>query len=117
MRVFWGIMISMSLAVNAFALTPAEQFANEDFAERCQAVGVIKCVGFDDAATDFVKGKLLAPDGQGVYRAGQDTEVKASGAGSLGFVLPHPSHAGANIAGSWAGFNAPILGQHFSQHS
>ena len=111
------LFISTALFVVGFPLSGNARTPDEDFAERCRAPGVIKCVGFDNADTDFTRGKLLAPDGLGVYRAGQDTEVKASGTGSLVFALPPPPHAGANIAGSWAGFGSPIFGRTFSENS
>lgn len=92
--------------------------ADQDFALRCGAPGVIKCNGFDNETTDIVRGHGLSPDGAGVYRAGLDTMVKSSGAGSLGFVLPPPPHAGANIAGQWTGDNnKPVFGQTFSENS
>jgi hypothetical protein len=90
---------------------------DSDFAARCAAPGVVKCVGFDNTTTDIVRGHNLWPDGNGTYRAGMDTTMKASGAGSLRFDLPPPPHAGANIAGKWLPETNDGLGKLFGQNS
>lgn len=95
----------------AAALTP-----EQDFAVRCAAPGVLKCVGFDNTTTDIVPKTNLQPDGYGAYRGSLDTAQKASGPGSLRFDLPPPPHSGANIAGSWMS-TTPIFGQTFSEGS
>jgi hypothetical protein len=91
--------------------------ANADYAARCAAPGVVKCVGFDNTTTDIVQNVNLWPDGAGTFRAGLDTSLKASGGGSLRFDLPPPPHAGANIAGSWAVQSGSLFGQVFSENS
>jgi hypothetical protein len=112
------LSISITLCVIGFPFSIHAKTPDEDFAERCHAPGVVTCIGFDNTSTDIVKNKNLSPDGLGVFRGGLDTEVKASGAGSLVFALPPPPHAGANIAGAWTGpSSAPALGQTFSQNS
>jgi len=68
-----------------------------DFAARCAAAGVIKCVGFD-TQSDLTSGLSAAADG--VVRGTLDTSIKASGAGSLKFSIP--ASGSANAAGSWA---------------
>src|SRR5258705_10328596 len=72
-----------------------------DFAARCTAPGVVKCVGFDNTTADIVRNVNLVPDGNGTFRGGLDTATKTSGAGSLRFDLPPPPHAGADIPGAW----------------
>jgi len=89
--------------------------ADEDFAARCTAAGVVKCVGFD-VSGDFTHGTYLGPDSDGNYQAGQDTVDKTSGAGSLVFIIPPPPHALANIAGGWGGLTAPLWSRKFKEH-
>lgn len=76
-----------------------------DFATRCAAPGVIKCVGFDAAAdlsggTNF--GILPGPV--------IDTSVKASGASSIKFTVPSNSGAGASGL-YYTNFSADLLTQ------
>ena len=81
-----------------------------DFATRCAQVGVVKCVGFDDAA-DFNIGSggtsgaygqnagILAPYGTSNYTlAVRDTSIKASGGGSLRFTIPANSDSDSSGA-------------------
>lgn len=98
-------MVCLPLAVQA---GPAE----DDFDTRCQHPGVVRCVGFD-TTTEMQPDTTIGADGQGVTRAGQDTRVRASGAGSLVFRVPPPPHAGENIAGFWQ----TELGQVFGEHA
>jgi hypothetical protein len=70
---------------------------SNDFGARCSAPGVIKCIGFDEAA-DFGAGNLL-PAFDNVVRGEMDTNIKASGAGSLRFEIP--GRSAANAAGAW----------------
>jgi len=78
----------------------------QDFTNRCNAGGVIKCWGFDSAAdgmtlnTHIFAGDYTTPS--------QDTVIKTSGTGSLKFTLPasdlnSPCSGGckANVAGKW----------------
>lgn len=70
------------------------------FASRCAAPGVIRCMGFDSAAeitgtwgvnpVGSINGSLTGPS--------IDTSVKASGSGSLHFVIP--SNSGDNSSGT-----------------
>jgi len=111
--ILFAIVVSGWCGTPSWAVT-----ADQDFAARCAAAGVVKCVGFDNITTDIVRGVNLSPDAFGVYRGGLDTTTKASGLGSLGFTLPPPPHAGANIAGQWTGANyKPVFGRTFSEHS
>ncbi len=103
---------ALSAPLTAMALTPTE-----DFQARCNAPGVVKCIGFDNTTTDIVKGVNLWPDGAGIYRGVLDTSEKASGAGSLRFDLPAPPVAGANIAGSWSPVSNDAMGQLFGENS
>ncbi len=72
-----------------------------DFQARCSAPGVVKCVGFDQAAD--VAGRYPAPVGLLPSNAGSfpqlDTSVKASGNSSLKFTIPPMSSSDA--AGSY----------------
>lgn len=108
------VYVAASTAIVAGFLAEARA---DDFASRCAAPGVVKCVGFDDTTTEIVRGQTLHPDGNGVYRGGLDTAVKASGNGSLRFDLPPPPHAGQNIAGSWTPLSNDALGRLFGQNS
>ncbi len=82
-----------------------------DFATRCTAPGVIKCVGFDSAA-DFNRGNgdqsgaygdnfgIFAPSGTSDYsKSARDLQIKASGASSLKFTIP--SQSGADGSGAY----------------
>lgn len=102
----------LALAAPALAQTP-----DADFAARCAAPGVVKCVGFDNTTADIVRGASLQPDGAGQYRARLDVDNKASGAGSLVFELPPPPHSGANIAGQWRTSGQTGMGAFFGQNS
>jgi hypothetical protein len=107
------LLLILMLSASANAATTPE----DDFAARCSAPGVVKCVGFNNTTSDLVRGVNLWPDGNGTYRASLDTSTKASGAGSLRFDLPPPPHAGANIAGSWLPATNDGLGHLFGQNS
>lgn len=92
--------------------------ADTDFAARCSAPGVVKCIGFDNTTTDIVRNVNFYPDGQGNFRGGLDTTTKTSGAGALRFDLPPPPHAGGNIGGSWTSADsAGAFGRTFGQNS
>lgn len=83
--------------------------AARDFAARCAAAGVVKCVGFDDRA-DFTGGQVN-PAADGRIRATLDPQVVASGAGSLRFEIP--SRSPPNSSGYWL----DSLGARFGQRS
>jgi hypothetical protein len=112
---YWAAMLSIGSLVSAG--TALAQTPEDDFAARCAAAGVVKCVGFDNTTTDIVRGSSLQPDGLGQYRARLDTANKASGAGSLVFELPPPPHAGANIGGQWRTTGPTGMGALFGQNS
>ena len=72
------------------------------FAERCAQPSVVKCFGFDSA--DETDRFVYPPYGLTVKRARVDTEIKASGAGSLRFEIP--SNTGPDTSGSfWQNFS------------
>lgn len=73
----------------------------DDFTARSTAAGVVKSWHFDDTTTQIVEGVTTFVDGLGISRASLDTNIKASGTGSLRFYLPPPPHGGQNIAGGW----------------
>ncbi len=90
---------------------PAPSAGGASFAQRCAQPGVVRCVGFDDAA-DFNIGAggingayrqnqgVIPPSGTADYsRIMQDPNVRASGASSLRFTVL--SSASADVAGSW----------------
>ena len=81
------------------------------FTERCTQPGIVKCVGFDDAA-DFSTGNggtngaysynsgIIPPSGTSDYtRATRDTSIKASGASSLRFTIP--ANSGSDSSGTY----------------
>jgi hypothetical protein len=71
------------------------------FGERCEAPGVVRCIGFD--ATSDIEGHVFAA-GDGVERAEIATDVRSSGDGSLRFTVPGTS--GSDGAGSfWTNFS------------
>ena len=89
-------------------VTSAAPLGTQDFQTRCNAAGVVKCVGFDDA-TDFNIGSggtngaygansgIVPPSGTSDFsRATRDTSVKASGGSSLKFSIPPNSSADAS---------------------
>lgn len=86
-----------------------------DFAARCGAPGVVKCVGFDSLADISGGGNFgVAPNQSGVKPA-IDTAVKASGSGSLMFTIP--SNSGADSSGIyWTNFSPDLLTQ-FGENS
>jgi hypothetical protein len=96
--------------------TPAPG-ADADFQARCNAPGVVKCIGFDNTTTDIVRNQNLWPAGNGQFYGALDTAVKASGGGALRFTLPPPPVAGANLAGSWSPSSNNALGQLFGENS
>ncbi len=85
----------------------ATQDSRADFATRCKAPGVVRCIGFDSASE--VKPHLdTAWDD--VYRAEVVRDVKASGAGSLRFTIP--PHSPANTSGLfWMEFSDDLKTQ------
>jgi hypothetical protein len=112
------ILLFIALAAPICGISiAAAQASDADFASRCAAAGVIKCVGFDNETSDIVRDVNLHPDSHGNYRGGLDTVVKTSGDGSLRFDLPPPPHAGPNIAGRWSPVDSGALGQTFGQNS
>jgi hypothetical protein len=96
----------MRLLLSALALVltsvPVNGFAGEaedDFAARCNAADVVKCVGFDDPAD-------IAGDSQdnsgilsGASTPALDARQKASGASSILFTIP--SNSPADTSGSY----------------
>jgi hypothetical protein len=79
----------------AEASEPASASASS-FSERCHSAGVVKCVGFDTPEEIYPH---LHPNGDGQVHGALDSEVKASGGGSLRFDVPPLS--GQNSAGTW----------------
>jgi hypothetical protein len=74
----------------------------QDFEERCKAPGVLVCQGFDSPA-DFLPARWpasgLYPAWDKTIHAARDTDVKASGKGSLRLEIL--SNSAANTAGFW----------------
>jgi hypothetical protein len=93
--------------------TPADQ----DFANRCSAPGVLRCYGFDNTTTDIVQGVTTTPGGDGKYYTSLDTTIKASGAGSLRMELRNDIPQNYNLAGNWSPQSNDALGSLFSQNS
>jgi hypothetical protein len=106
---------SAAVAVNV--VNAASGNANADYQARCNAAGVVACVGFD-ASSDIV-GNWGAPSGvlpnsKGIAPT-LDTTVKASGNSSLMFTIP--ANASADTSGSyWTNFSKDFSKQ-FGQNS
>jgi len=88
-------------------------FANFD--TRCKSPGVLRCVGFD--STTEISGNYGMNSGilPGAAMPSIDTEVKASGRGSLRFTVPPVS--GANSSGSYFTNYSADLSQQFGEKS
>lgn len=91
---------------------PAPPPVSSDFAARCAAPGVVKCVGFDSPA-DIAGGDN---DNSGINRDGTsiptlDSTVKTSGASSLKFTVPAVSDA--NSSGAYFANFSPDLSVQF----
>lgn len=96
-----------------------------DFAQRCAAVGVLRCFGFDiDSDLNFgIGGKMgawgsnygyIPPYGSSDYsRITRDTAQMASGASSLRFTIP--SNVGSDVAGAWFANFTPNLSYQVSE--
>jgi len=89
------LVILLASAHATLAQTP-----DQDFATRCAAPGVIKCVGFNDN-TEVVRDVNLFPIfGTNTFLGSVDTTTRASGAGSLRFDIP-ANAPGADMAGKF----------------
>ncbi len=98
-----------------------------DFATRCSAPGVIRCVGFDGPADFNTNGDspsgaygetagILPPFGTADFtKATRDTTVKASGASSLKFTIP--ANSGADSSGSYFTNFSDDLSLQFGENS
>jgi hypothetical protein len=108
---------TMSTNIYFLRLLTAAAAAQQDFANRCAAPGVIYCEAFDNPA-DFTH--LTNQNQSGLYQgddagcAGtsncygtQDTTTARSGAGSLLFTIP--GAAGSDPSGFWKQLFAPSL--------
>lgn len=90
-----GFLASILVFISGpFPVLSAEHTALADFKERCAAPGVVKCIGFDTLAS--VEPYLKK---SGAAEPVVDANVKASGAGSLLFIIP--SNSPANTSGSY----------------
>jgi hypothetical protein len=88
--------------VKAAAMTSQENppaAGSADFASRCNSPAVIRCIGFD--SQNEIAGSYGDDYGTltGATKPSIDTEVKASGSGSLKFTIP--SNSGADTSGSY----------------
>jgi hypothetical protein len=101
--------LSVILSVAAVGAAYCAPAAAEDFATRCAAPGVLKCVSFDTDA-DFNTGAgggqgawgarygVLPVGGTSTYRTARDSSIKSSGTSSLRFDIP--ASAGSDV-GAW----------------
>jgi len=102
-------------------LTPATPQENAavagggDFQSRCSSPGVIRCLGFDSMKE--IAGSYGDNSGTfaGAAKPTVDTEVKASGGGSLKFTIP--SNSGADTSGSYFANFSPDLSVQFGANS
>lgn|GEM_PF-1081190 len=89
--------------------------APSDFTTRCQAPGVIKCVGFDqpsDIAGDWQSNSGITP---GNTTPELDGNTKASGNSSIKFTVP--SNSGSDPSGSYFTNFSPDLSIQFGENS
>ena len=77
--------------------TNSNSNANADYQARCNAPGVVRCIGFDTASD--ITGKIQS-DATGTLFPTLDTTTAASGASSLKFTVPALSSA--NTSGNFA---------------
>src|SRR5262245_44596979 len=96
--------------VSVLILVVASPGIAADFAARCSAPGVVRCVGLDTLAS--VTGRTdtssvdPAPYGlltDGLVAPTIDTSVFASGGGSLKFTIP--SNSGSSFGSYWTNFS------------
>ncbi len=107
MRILTNLLLCSVALMTAPALSVAAQ-AN-DFATRCAAPGVVKCVSFDTSA-DFTTGSgggngawgarfgVIPQSSTSNYYVTRDTSIKADGASSMRFDIP--AQHGADV-GAW----------------
>ena len=93
-------------------VSPQSADADNDFAARCAAVGVLKCVGWDNPS-DFIQATGgggyadgLYPGDDRVLHGTMDTSIKTSGAGSLMFTIG--PNATPNATGYWRANFGPL---------
>ena len=99
-----------SNAVTATPLSDSTRSEPADYATRCNAAGVVRCVGFDDPHD--IAGQWGENSGikSGAATPVLDTAVKASGNSSLKFTIP--SQSGADTSGSYfTNFSSDLLTQ------
>jgi len=97
---------AVSVTVNNVTPPPP----SSDFTTRCQAAGVVRCVGFDQASD--IAGTYGNNTGimSGATTPTLDTAVKASGNSAIKFAVP--ASAGADTSGSYfANFSADLATQ------
>lgn len=107
---FLCTLLLAGVSLSAFAVEL--DAATRDFQARCNAPGVVKCVGFD-APGDFRVG-LVNPSADGRTRPVMDRTVVASGVGSLRFLIP--SRSPANSSGYWLDFLGARFGEGTALH-
>ena len=101
-----GGSANKSVTVTVTQAQTSNTTADADFAARCSAAGVVRCIGYD-STSDF--GNVIAGSGGAVPTI--DTSIKTSGAGSVKFTIN--GNTGANAAG----VIYDTLGGNFAQHS
>jgi hypothetical protein len=107
-----------SYAAQPSQVLPAQQAATDpqggkelDFQTRCQAEGVLKCVGWDSPA-DFLPARGngyadgLYPAADGTFQGTMDAAIKTSGVGSLRFTI-RPKVV-PNATGYWRANFGPL---------
>src|SRR5262249_17519006 len=115
-----GVFVSCnSIDSNCYTLR-IDAPEDTDFYNRCNAVGVARCVGFDNPNTDIVQGQNVSPGDYGYTNIGLDTSMKRSGAGSLR-LTQLAGQSGSQISGVWSPLPGtamqPALGQTWGQNS
>ncbi|HEX7960190.1 MAG TPA: Ig-like domain-containing protein, partial [Terriglobales bacterium] len=95
----------------AIGVSVSNTVTASDFQKRCQAAGVIRCWGFDDAAA--TDAHVIPPFGSTVKQGQVVTDIFSSGTGSLRFTVP--SLTGADTSGSFSLNFADDFSQQFGE--
>jgi hypothetical protein len=102
------LVLIITVSMLSCAIRPKTSIRMPSFSERCSQPGVVKCFGFDDeVSTD----PFIYPPWSTTEKIGLvDTNIKASGDGSLRFEIP--SNSGSDSSGSfWQNFSDDLTVQ------
>ncbi len=103
-------LVPVLCLVSLLAIERAPSVWADDFQNRCQAPGVIRCVGFDQASDIIGDWGANTGSYSGTATPVLDFTVKASGQASLKFTIPSNSPANSS-GGYWANFSQDLATQ------